>query len=122
MKAEKWDWVVTVTQTLVNVALEKPRGWILRSYGLHKLKRTQEAFDLLLPVGEKFSKEWVIPYNLSCYCAQLGLFKESREWFKASPTILLDKWVPFRITIAPSGFHTLRNRKIKAALAASEVL
>jgi tetratricopeptide (TPR) repeat protein len=87
MKAEKWDWLITVTQTLVNVAPEKPRGWILRSYGLHKLKRTEEAFYLLLPVGERFSKEWVIPYNLACDCAQLGPFDQGREWFKKALAI-----------------------------------
>src|SRR5262252_1391085 len=56
MKAEKWDWVVTVTQTLVNVAPEKPRGWILRSYGLHKLKRTQEASICCCPSGRDSQK------------------------------------------------------------------
>ena len=54
---------------------------------LHKLKRTEEAFDLLLPVGEKFSKEWIIPYNLACYCAQLGRLEQSREWFKKALAI-----------------------------------
>jgi len=56
LKAGKWDWLVTITQTLVNVAPEKPRGWILRSYALHELKRTQEAFDLLLPIGGEISQ------------------------------------------------------------------
>jgi tetratricopeptide (TPR) repeat protein len=54
---------------------------------LHKIKRSQEAFDLLLPVGEKFSKELIIPYNLACYCAQLGRLEQSREWFKKALAI-----------------------------------
>jgi hypothetical protein len=29
------------------------------------LKRTQEAFDELLPVAGTFPKVWTIPYNLS---------------------------------------------------------
>src|SRR5215472_2250004 len=86
MKAEKWDWVITVTQTLVNIAPNKPRGWILRSYALHKLKRKEEAFDLLLPVAEKFSKEWVIPYNLSCY-SQVGRLGDCQNFFKKAMAI-----------------------------------
>jgi hypothetical protein len=50
-------------------------------------KRTQEAFDSLLPVGEKFPKVWTIPYNLACYCAQLGRLDECRDWFTRAMAI-----------------------------------
>jgi len=60
MKAEKWDWVITVTQTLVNVAPDKPRGWILRSYGLHKLKRTERLSICCCPSGRNSQKNGII--------------------------------------------------------------
>ena len=63
------------------------RAWLSRSFALHELNRTREAFDLLLPVAEKFSQELVIPYNLACYCAQLGRFDQGREWFKKALAI-----------------------------------
>src|SRR5665647_1716572 len=33
------------------------------SFALQELKRTQEAFDLLLPTEEKFPKNWIISYK-----------------------------------------------------------
>ena len=86
-KAKQWDHLLTVAETLVKVAPDKKRGWILRSFALHEMKRTQEAFDLLLPTAEKFPKFWLIPYNLSCYCAQLGRLEECQEWFKKAMAI-----------------------------------
>lgn len=41
-------------------------------------------FDDLLPVADKFPKEWRIPYNFTCYFAQLGRLDEFKEWFKKS--------------------------------------
>lgn len=64
------------------LAPERSSGWIFRSFALHELKRTQEAFDLLLPISERFPKVWTIPYNLACYCAQLGRLEDCKEWFK----------------------------------------
>jgi len=46
------------------------------------LKRTQEAFDKLLPVAEEFPTVWTIPYNFACDCSQLRRFEEAQEWFK----------------------------------------
>lgn len=68
---------------------KKARKWVHRSFALHELKRTQEGFDRLLPVVDKFPPEWTIPYNLACYCAQLGRFEESATWFKKA--ILIDE-------------------------------
>src|SRR5262245_539496 len=45
---KKWDAVLTTAETLVKIAPEQPQGWIHRSFALHEMKRTQEAFDLLL--------------------------------------------------------------------------
>ncbi len=55
-----------------------------RSYGLHELKQTREAFDALLPAAGFFPKLWVIPYNLSCYCAQTGRLREALEWLETA--------------------------------------
>jgi len=80
--AKKWDAVLTIAQTLVKIAPKEIHGWIQRSFALHELKRTQEAFDLLLPATCLFPKEWLIRYNLACYCAQLGLLKEAWQWLE----------------------------------------
>jgi tetratricopeptide (TPR) repeat protein len=81
-KAQKWDACLDIASALIKLAPECSQGWIHRSFALHELKRTQEAFDNLLPVVEKFSRVWTIPYNLACYCAQLGRLDEAQDWFK----------------------------------------
>jgi len=82
--ARKWDAVVTIASNLVEIAPGDGRGWLLRSFALHELKRTQEAFDLLLPVAGKFAKLSTIPYNLACYCARLGRIKDASIWLSRS--------------------------------------
>ena len=44
---------------------------------MHELKRTKEAQDVLVPVLDKFPDEYLIQYNLACYCCQLGELKEA---------------------------------------------
>ena len=77
--AHKEDWAegARVANTLAKVAPGQSSGWIHRSYALHELRRTQEAYDLLKPAFEIFPHEWVIPYNLACYLCQLGRLTEA---------------------------------------------
>jgi len=80
--AGKWDYVVSIAETLVQQIPQLDEAWIQRSFALHELKRTQEAFDLLLPAVERFPELWVIRYNLACYCSQLGRLEEAMEWLE----------------------------------------
>lgn len=86
-RAKKWDLCIEVASSLVNHLPGDPLGWILRSFALHELKRTQEAYDMLLPVGDRFPQNWTVPYNLACYCAQLRDFPAAESWFKQAMTI-----------------------------------
>src|SRR5262245_50851821 len=85
--AKKWDVCVQIADAIIKLAPDRQEARINRSFALHELKRTQAAFDQLLPMAEKFPKVWTIPYNLSCYCAQLGQLEECKEWFKKAMTI-----------------------------------
>jgi tetratricopeptide (TPR) repeat protein len=80
--AKKWEMAATVAGGLVQMLPEESFCYVKRAFALHELKRTQEAWDALLPVADKFPDEWVIPYNLACYAAQLGWIKEAENWFK----------------------------------------
>ena len=71
-----------MTETLLHQLPKLDFLWINRSYALHELKRTQDAFDALLPAVRKFPKRWLIRYNLACYCAQLGEFEEAMRWLQ----------------------------------------
>jgi len=79
---KKWEACVEIANALVTLMPDHESGWIHRSYALHELKRTLEAFELLLPAASRFADNWNIPYNLACYCAQLGRISEAEEWFK----------------------------------------
>jgi tetratricopeptide (TPR) repeat protein len=80
--AMKWPAVVAVASALVQLTPGRPSGWVRRSFALHGLKRTQQAFDLLLPAASRFPEISTIPYNLACYCAQLGKLEEARRWLQ----------------------------------------
>jgi tetratricopeptide (TPR) repeat protein len=86
-KGKKWEACVDIAAAIIKLAPDRPDAWIHRSFALHELKRTQEAFDHLLPVADRFPKMWTIPYNLACYCAQLGRLDECQAWFKKAMAI-----------------------------------
>lgn len=78
---KRWEEAVAVAQRLVDQCPRRAEAWIHRSFALHELRRTQEAFDRLLPALKKFPKETTIPYNLACYTCQLGDLPAARRWF-----------------------------------------
>lgn len=89
-KAKRWDDSAKVADALVKLKPRDVHAWICRSFALHVLKRTQEAYDLLLPGGVKFPKCWTVPYNLACYCCQLSRLDEAEAWFKCAMAIDAD--------------------------------
>lgn len=78
----RWQDCVDIGLALTRSAPGEPLGWIHLSYALHELKRTQEAWDSLLAVVDKFPKEPTMRYNLACYACQLGDLPEARRWLK----------------------------------------
>lgn len=86
---KRWEEAVTVAQQLVDHCPKRADAWIHRSFALHELRRTREAFDLLLPALKKFPKETTIPYNLACYTCQLGDLPAARQWLERA--LALDK-------------------------------
>jgi predicted Zn-dependent protease len=77
-----WEFAHTIAHGLVALAPDEPAGWINRSFALHQLNRTQEAWHSLLPAAKKFAKNPTVAYNLACYACQLGRLEEGRQWFQ----------------------------------------
>lgn len=77
---ERWEGVIESAERLAQVDPGDSYAFFRKAYALHELKRTQEAWNTLIGVAERFSDEWVIPYNLACYTAQLGDLPAAREW------------------------------------------
>ena len=86
-RAKKWEACVDIGNALVQLAPNRSSGWLQRSLALYFLKRIQEAYDQSLPAAGKFPKAWPIPYNLACYCAQLGRLEECKEWLNKAMAI-----------------------------------
>ena len=85
--AKEWAECVDVAEASIKLAPERFDGWIHRSFALHEMECTQQALGELLPAADKFPKIWTIPYNLACYCAQLGLLAESNDWLQKAMAI-----------------------------------
>jgi predicted Zn-dependent protease len=61
---------------------ENPLSHIHLAFSLHELKRTTEAYDILISVVDQFPAEGLMRYNLACYACQLGNHQESMAWLE----------------------------------------
>jgi predicted Zn-dependent protease len=78
-KAKNWPACLDIATAITTLAPGSPAGWVHRSYTLHELHRTQEAWDALNAVAARFPKNPTIAYNLACYACQLGNTARARE-------------------------------------------
>ena len=78
-KIENWKISKDLGTALVKLAPERSTGWIHRSFALHEMKRTQEAYDELKPALDTFKEEQLVWYNMACYACVLGNKEEARE-------------------------------------------
>ena len=81
-QSKQWAEAVEAADRLIAQMRDKPDGYIKRAYALHELKRSQEAWDTLHPVSERFNDNWLIPYNLACYAAQMGREADAVKWYR----------------------------------------
>jgi len=77
-----WEAALAVAQTITTMTPRISFGWLHLAFSLHELKRTQEAYDTLKPVLERFHDNWLFRYNLACYSCQLGKIDEARHWLE----------------------------------------
>jgi uncharacterized protein HemY len=47
--AKEWETCAAIAEAIVKQSPNRAEAWIHRSYALHELNRTKEAFDFLLP-------------------------------------------------------------------------
>jgi hypothetical protein len=81
---KRWETCVDIARAITKLAPSLPQGWIHLAYSLRRAKDggLQAAWEVLLPVAEKFPKETIIPYNLACYAAQMNRLDGARDWLK----------------------------------------
>ena len=78
--AKEWELCCRLARELIERQPRHVSGWIKRSYSLHEMKRTQEAYHLLLEAVPRFPRCSTIPYNLACYSSQLGDQSAALRW------------------------------------------
>ena len=80
--SNRWDKALVVARKVVEVAPERAFGWIHQAYSLRRAPGggLEQAWEALFAALKKFPKEWLIPYNLACYAAQMGRPDEAWEW------------------------------------------
>ena len=86
-KTRQWHFCLDIAAAIIKLDPERSFGWTHSSLALYELKRTQEAYDQLMPVAERFPNVWTIPYALACYCAQLGRFIECQLWLRKAMAV-----------------------------------
>jgi len=89
--AGEQDWAagLEIARALEEAAPERSSGWLHQAYALRRVKEggLEQAMSCLLPAAEKFPKEPIIPFNLSCYACQMGEFEQARVWLELAVQI-----------------------------------
>src|SRR6266568_223072 len=86
---KRWEEGLQIARALLHGALERSSGWLHQAYALRRVPDggIQQAWDALLPAFDKFPKEPIISYNLSCYACQMQQLDLARVWLKRALVI-----------------------------------
>ena len=81
---KQWAEALQTARTLVASAPDRCSGWLHQAYALRRLPEggIKQAWHALLPAFDKFPKEAIISYNLSCYACQMQQLEAARVWLK----------------------------------------
>jgi hypothetical protein len=82
VRRKDWQRALETARAITALAEDKSSGWLMQAYCLHGLNCTEEAFELLGGVVEKFPNEELPAYNLACYACQVGKLDDARRWLK----------------------------------------
>jgi tetratricopeptide (TPR) repeat protein len=88
-KAKKWDLAVGIAEALTDMLPDKLESWANLAYATRRKTSggLSEAKRILLVAQAKFPKEYLFPFNLACYCAQLDQLEEAKKWLKKAMAI-----------------------------------
>jgi len=84
-----WSEAFAAAARLVQAAPEQDGGWIHRAFAARRMPGggLEAARTALLPAVKMFPKQFLVPYNLSCYAAQLGQLGEAWEWLERAMAV-----------------------------------
>ena len=84
-----WEEALEAARALLHRAPKRSSGWLHQAYALRRVPDggVQKAWEALLPALDKFPKESIIPFNLSCYACQMRQLDAARDWLKRAVAI-----------------------------------
>jgi hypothetical protein len=86
---ERWEEGLQIARALLQNAPERSSGWLHQAYALRRVQDggIKKAWEALLPAFDKFPREPIICYNLSCYACQMNQLEAARVWLKRAVVI-----------------------------------
>lgn len=75
----RWKEVETIAAKGIASHPDRDEFTVQRAFALHKLKKGDEAMDVILSAPEWIRRTGILHYNLACYEAQLGDLKTARQ-------------------------------------------
>jgi hypothetical protein len=83
---KRWPDALQIAELELQSAPGDCSGWLHRAYALRRVTGggLPQAWDALLPAAEKFPKEPVVAYNLSCYACQMQQLDIARWWLQCA--------------------------------------
>ena len=81
---KRWADALEIARAELAAAPDDFSGWLHRAYALRRVPDggLPRAWGALLPAAEKFPREPVIAYNLSCYACQMQQLDVARQWLR----------------------------------------
>jgi tetratricopeptide (TPR) repeat protein len=79
---QKWDLLQVVAKKLAEFKGQNLDWIVAYAYATRKVESINAAKKILLEAQPKFPEEAVIPYNLGCYCCQLGDLESAKTLLK----------------------------------------
>lgn len=88
-EAKDWQAALEAALALLDRAPERSSGWLHQAYAIRRVPggSVEQAWEALKPAFERFPKETIIAFNLSCYACQMQRLPEARHWFKRALAI-----------------------------------
>ena len=86
---KKWEEGLQVARALLQHAPSRSSGWLHQAYALRRVPggTVAKAWEALLPASDRFPKEPIIPFNLSCYACQMQEMDTARFWLKRAVAV-----------------------------------
>lgn len=84
-----WDKAVEVAEEVASRLPDEPGTWINLAYATRRKTGggLPDAKKILLAAEAKFPGDYIIPFNLACYCSQLHQFDQAERWLKKAAAI-----------------------------------